>query len=316
MDGVSMAYTFPKEAVATPSTRRTQYFEILGNRAIYHAGWMASTTPAAPPWNGMAPRPTDTMNGWKWELYNLAADPTQVNDLAAAEPARLRGLQDLFIMEAARNQVFPLNSSITAMINPRPGPAAGLDRFVYTAPVSAIQGNAAPNILNRSFTITAEIEVPQDEANGVLVTQGGRFSGWGLYLVQGKPVFTMNLLNLERVRWAGPDSLPPGRHTVVFDFALEPKGPIPFGHGGVGVLSVNGRKLAEHTLPKTLPFTFAWDETFDVGLDTGTPVDDLDYQVPFAFTGKLGRITINLGPTTATPAAFRAFMEEMARRTR
>jgi arylsulfatase len=192
-------------------------------------------TPAAPPWNAMAPRPLDTMDGWKWELYNLAEDPTQVNDLAAAQPAKLRAMQDLFIMEGTRNQVFPLNSSITAMINPRPGPATGLDRFTYTAPVSAIQGNAAPSILNRSYTITAEIDVPPGGASGVLVTQGGRFSGWGLYLVQGKPVFTMNLLNLERIRWEGATALPPGRHTVVFDFKIEPKDPIPIGHGGTGV---------------------------------------------------------------------------------
>jgi len=316
MDGVSMAYSFSPAAAAAPSTRNTQYFEILGNRAIYHDGWMASTTPAAPPWNAMAPRPLDTMDGWKWELYNLAEDPTQVNDLAAAQPAKLRAMQDLFIMEGTRNQVFPLNSSITAMINPRPGPATGLDRFTYTAPVSAIQGNAAPSILNRSYTITAEIDVPPGGASGVLVTQGGRFSGWGLYLVQGKPVFTMNLLNLERIRWEGATALPPGRHTVVFDFKIEPKGPIPFGHGGTGVLSVGGQKLAEHTLPKTLPFTFAWDETFDVGLDTGTPVDDRDYQVPFAFTGKLVKLTVELGPTTATLASFKTFMEEMARRAR
>ena len=316
MDGVSMTYSFPKAAEATPSTHQTQYFEILGNRALYHEGWMASTTPAAPPWDAMAPRPVDTMNGWKWELYNLVDDPTQVNDLAAKEPGRLRDLQDLFIMEATRNQVFPLSASITAMINPRPGPAAGLDRFVYTAPVSAIQANAAPSILNRSYRITAEIEVPQGGANGMLVTQGGRFSGWGLYLVQGKPVFTMNLLNLERVRWEGTTALAPGKHIVVFDFVLEPKGAIPFGHGGTGVLSVDGQTLAERSMPKTLPFTFAWDETFDVGLDTGTPVDDRDYQVPFAFTGTLVKLTFDLGKTTATLEAFKEFMAEMAKRSR
>ncbi|WP_209442302.1 arylsulfatase [Neoroseomonas oryzicola] len=317
LDGVSMLYTVPREAAAVASRRTTQYFEILGNRAIYHDGWIASTTPPAPPWEGTAPRPADAMNGFRWELYNLADDPTQVRDLAADQPQRLRAMQDLFTMEATRNQVFPLNANgLSGMLVSRPGPAAGRRQFVYTGPSCCTQGNAAPNILNRSYRITAEIEVPAGGANGVLVTQGGRFAGWGLYLREGRPVFTMNLLDIQRVKWEAPQALPPGRHTVVFDFALNMQGPIPFGHGGTGTLSVNGQQVAQQSIPRSTPFTFAWDETFDVGQDTGTPVDDRDYQVPFAFTGRIGRITIDLGDGSVTPEAIRDFGEMMARRAR
>jgi hypothetical protein len=262
----------------------------------------------------MAPKPADAMNGYQWELYNLADDPTQFRNVAAQNPDRLRMLQELFTLEAVRNQVFPLNNSITAMIAPRPGPAAGRTQFVYTGPSCCTQSNAAPAILNRSYRISAEIEVPQGGANGVLATQGGRFAGWGLYLKDGKPVFLMNLLNLERVRWAGPDALPPGKHKVVFDFTIDREGAIPFGHGGTGVLLVDDREVARNTMKRSTPFSFAWDETFDVGYDTGTPVDDRDYQVPFAFTGTLAKLTVDLGESTVTPEAVNAFLRGAARR--
>jgi arylsulfatase A-like enzyme len=315
MDGVSMAYTMPRENANQPSTHHTQYFEILGNRAIYHDGWIASTTPPVPPWASVAePRPSDVMNGYRWELYDLSRDPTQVHDLAAAQPDRLRAMQELFIMEGTRNQVFPLNNSITAMVNPRPGPAAGRNRFVYTGPSCCTQSSAAPGIINRSFRITADIEVPQGGANGMLVTQGGRFAGWGFYLHDGKPVFTMNLLDLERLRWEAPQALSPGRHSLVFDFTLDQAGAIPFGHGGTGVLSVDGQEVARRTLPHTTPFTFAWDETFDVGMDTGTPVDDRDYQVPFTFTGQIGQIAVDLGDTPVSLESMVAWMRAMGAR--
>lgn len=315
MDGVSMAYTFPAENSNLPSTHKTQYFEILGNRALYHDGWIASTTPPVPPWASVAaPRPSDVMNGYAWELYNLADDPTQNHDLAKAEPAKLRELQDMFIMEAERNQVFPLNNSITSMVAARPGPAAGRKQFVYTGPSCCTQANAAPNILNRSFRITADVTIGDGGANGMLVTQGGRFAGWGFYLKDGKPTFTMNLLNVERPKWQAREALKPGRHTVVFDFALEQKGAVPFGHGGTGVMSVDGQEAARITLPHTTPFTFAWDETFDVGMDTGTSVDDKDYQVPFAFSGKIEKITVDLGEGPVSEQSMTAWMKAISTR--
>ena len=265
---------------------------------------MASTTPIATPWDAFEARvPADALNGYRWELYNLADDPTQNNDLASREPNRLRRMQEIWMMEATRFQVLPLSNSVTGnMIIQRPGPAAGRKQFVYTASVTSIQANAAPAILNRSYRITADVEVPQGGANGMLITQGGRFAGWGLYLREGKPVFTMNLLGVERSKWEGSAALTPGRHTVVFDWQMAAQGPA-VGRGGSGTLSVDGRQITQRTLPRTLPFTFAWDETLDVGLDTGTPVDDADYQVPFAFTGHLNRITVDIGETSATPEA-------------
>lgn len=314
IEGVSMMYTWNRANAAAPSQRRTQYFEILGNRAMYHDGWMASTTPPTPPWDSTSPRPADVVNGYKWELYNLNDDPTQVNDLAAKEPARLRTLQDLFLAEASRYQVLPLdNSLLTRMIQPRPGPAAGRKQFVYTGPVSAIQANAAPGILNRSYRITAEFEVPQGGASGMLVTQGGRFSGWGLYLREGRPVFTMNLLGVERPKWEGQTPLAPGKHSLVFDWQMAPGGE-PFGRGGTGALSVDGQQVAQRALPRTLPFTFAWDETFDVGSDTGTSVDDADYQSPFPFTGAIRRVTVDLGDSTVTPEALRGLAGQAQKR--
>lgn len=314
-DGVSMAYTIPADNKALPSTHKTQYFEILGNRAIYNEGWIACTTPPVPPWaNTTAPRPVDVMNGYAWELYDTTNDPTQVNDLAKVEPVKLEVMKDLFIMEGQKNQVFPLNNSITAMVSERPGPAAGRKEFVYTGPSCCTQANASPNILNRSFKITADISVPADGGSGVLVTQGGRFAGWGLYLRDGKPTFTMNLMNLERPKWQGKQALAAGQHTVIFEFDLDQTGDIPFDYGGTGILSVDGQQAAKLALPHTTPFTFAWDETFDVGMDTGTPVDDKDYQVPAQFTGKIGKITVELGAGTVSLSSMNAWLKAASSR--
>ncbi|WP_345819631.1 arylsulfatase [Methylobacterium fujisawaense] len=314
VEGTSVVYTWDKPNADAPSHRKTQYFEIFGNRAIYHDGWVACTTPIATPWNPGAPVPDDAINGYNWELYNLAQDPTELNDLAKQEPERLRVMQELWLVEATRYQVLPVNNSvITGMITPRPGPAAGRKQFIYTAPVFGIQANSAPNILNRSYRISADIEVPQGGANGMLITQGGRFAGWGLYLREGKPVFTMNLLGMERPKWEAAVALLPGRHTLVFDWQMDANGG-PFSRGGSGTLSVDGQEVARRSLPRTLPFTFAWDETLDVGLDTGTPVDDSDYQVPFNFTGKLNRIIVDLGESSVTPEALRDFQSQAQKR--
>jgi hypothetical protein len=209
--------------------------------------------------------------------------------------------------------VLPLNNSQVAILTTeRPGPATGRTQFVYTAPQTSTQFGVAPSILNRSYRITAEIEVPQGGANGMLVTQGGRFAGYGLYLKDSKPIFTINLLGLERVKWEGP-ALSPGKHTIVFDWKMDPQG-MAVGRGGSGTLTVDGGPAAQRTLPKMLPFIWQWDETFDVGLDTGSPVDDRDYQVPFAFTGKLQKIVFDLGETSVSPTSIKAMMEELQKK--
>src|SRR5262249_672100 len=192
IEGVSMTYTWDHANANAPSQRRTQYFEIFGNRAIYHDGWIACTTPIATPWNAFeAPVPAEPLHGYTWDLLQLADYPPQNNRPAARDPDPLRRMQEFWMMEAPRFQVLPISNSVAAnMIIPRPGPTAGRRQFVYTAPVTSIQANAAPSILNRSYRITADIEVPQGGANGILITQGGRFAGWGLYMREGKPIFT------------------------------------------------------------------------------------------------------------------------------
>ncbi|PZM07432.1 arylsulfatase [Rhizobium tubonense] len=293
IEGTSMAYTWAKGSANVPSTRTTQYFEMFGDRAIYHDGWIASTTPPAGPWLlGLGKLP-DVLDGYNWELYDLTKDFTQFDDLAAKEPAKLKELQDLFLVEAAKYHVFPLDNRVATRFGQQPSATAGRDTFTYTGQLSGLPPSAAPSPLNRSYTITADIEVPEGGGEGVINTLGGRFGGYGLYLLKGKPVFTYNLLGLERFRWEGTDGLTPGKHSIVFDFAYDGPG---FGKGGTGVLSVDGTEAAKQTIPHTIPFVATIDESFDVGIDTRSPVDDNDYQVPFRFTGTLDKLTVKVGP--------------------
>ena len=294
IEGVSMAYTWTKGAKDMPSARKTQYFEMFGNRAIYHDGWIASTTPPAGPWlMGLGKLP-DVIDGYNWELYNLTEDYSQFNDLAAKEPDKLRDMQQLFLVEAAKYQVLPLDNSVAArLLAPRPSATAGRNEFVYSGELSGLAAASAASPLSRSYTVSADIEVSEGGGEGMLATLGGRFGGYGLYLIKGKPVFTYNLLALERFRWAGEQPLTPGKHTVAFDFTYDGPG---FGKGGRGVLSVDGSKVAERSIPHTIPFLVTIDESFDVGLDTRTSVDDEDYQVPFRFTGTLDKVTVKVGP--------------------
>jgi len=311
IEGVSMTYTFDKSSANVPSARTTQYFEMFANRAIYHDGWVAATTPPAPPWLlGTAKLPGDVVNGYKWELYNIAEDYSESNDLAAKMPDKLRELQELFMVEATKYNVFPLdNSVLSRIITPRPSATAGRNTFTYSGELSGLPESDAPSILNRSYTITAEVDIPgsagatvglagsQDGSEGMIVTEGGRFGGYGLYLLKGKPVFLYNFLDLERFRWEGKDVLAPGKHTIVFDFTYDGPG---FGKGGTGVLKVDGKEVATRKIPHTIPFIIALEETFDVGVDTRTGIEDKDYQVPFRFTGKLDKLTFKLAPVQLT----------------
>jgi arylsulfatase len=312
IEGVSMAYTFDKANANAPSTRTTQYFEMFANRAIYHDGWIAATTPPAPPWLlGTAKLPEDVINGYKWELYNIAEDYSENNDLAAKMPDKLRELQELFLVEATKYNVFPLdNSVLPRIIAPRPSATAGRNVFTYSGEMSGLPDSDAPSILNKSYTITADVEIPQGGAEGMLATLGGRFGGYGLYLLKGKPVFLYNFLDLERFRWEGQQALAPGKHTLVFDFKYDGPG---FGKGGTGVLRVDDKDVATRKVPHTIPFIMAIDETFDVGVDTRTPVDDKDYQVPFRFTGKLNKLTFKLGPTQLTSDDHQVIQHSLAK---
>jgi arylsulfatase len=311
IEGVSMVYTWDKANANAPSARKTQYFEMFGNRGIYHDGWYANTRPISPPWNLGATPPRDVMNAYKWELYDLTKDWTQANDLAASNPAKLKEMQEIFLQEATKYQVFPLDNSLASrMVAPRPSLAAGRNAFVYRRPLTGIPMGDAPQLLGTSYRIRAEIEVPQGGGEGMLVTQGGRFGGWGFYLLKGKPVYVWNLLDLKRVRWEGAEALAPGKHVLEFEFKYDGLGfaTLAFnntggvGRSGSGMLKVDGKVVATQKMERTIPITLQWDETFDIGSDTGTPVDDRDYQVPFKFNGKLAKLTLTLDRPKLTPA--------------
>ncbi|BCH26656.1 arylsulfatase [Mesorhizobium sp. L-8-3] len=297
IEGVSMAYTFDDANAA--DRRMTQYFEMFGSRAIYNDGWIASAPPVGAPWIlTLEQPPADVMNGFKWELYDTNKDWTQAHDVAAAEPDKLRDMQQLFTMEATKYGVFPLDDTrLQRFISKKPSYSPGRTEFTYSGTIMNVpfpDTGTAPSLLNRSYTITAEIEVPEGGAEGMLMTDGGRFAGYGFYLLKGVPVFTWDLVDLERVKWQGKEALAPGKHTVEFDWKYDGPG---LGKGGTGTLKVNGTVVDSHPMPKSLPITLAWDETFNVGIDTGTSVDDADYQVPFPFTGTIDKLTVKLGPS-------------------
>lgn len=301
-DGVSMMYTWDKASVAVPSRRKTQYFEMLGNRAIYNDGWVAATTPATLPWALSTATPPDVITGYNWELYNVRQDPTESNDLAAKLPDKVKQMQALFYSEAKKYDALPLdNSSLARWNTPRPSLTAGRTLFTYSGELSGVPPSAAPRILDKSYTITAEVEIPEGGSEGMIVTEGGRFGGYGLFLSKGelgigrgKPVFLYNLLDLQRTIWEGPE-LTPGKHSIVFDFKSDGPG---LGKGGTGVLSVDGQEVARKSMDHTIPITFPEDESFDVGLDTRTGVALLEhrYDPPFKFTGKIKKLTVKLGP--------------------
>ncbi len=238
--------------------------------------------------------PYPEVEGYKWELYNVKEDYSQSHDLAAKMPDKLKEMQAVFTQEAERYNVLPLdNSQFQRAIAPRPSPVAGQDVFTYSGEVPGIPLGVAPSILNRSYTITAEVDVPQGGGNGMLVTAGGFNGGYGLYLLNGKPVFNYNFLLLAQFRCEGAQPLSAGKHTIVFDFTYDGPG---VAKSGTGVLKVDGADVATLKLPHTIPFLLPVAETFDVGVDTRTPVNDKDYQVPFRFNGKLDKLTFHLGP--------------------
>jgi arylsulfatase A-like enzyme len=296
MEGVSMAYTFKKANASAPSTRTTQYFEMIANRGIYHDGWYACTTPPHGPWILNAPLPAP--EEYKWELYNLNEDYSQANDLAAKMPDKLKELQAIWLQEAKKYNVLPLNNDTFARaLAPRPSATAGQTVFTYSGVLPGIPTSNAPNYLGKSYTITADVDVPAGGGDGMIVTNGGRFGGIGLYLLKGKPVFDYNMLTLAQFRWAGQKPLSAGKHTIVFDFTYDGPG---IAKGGTGVLKVDGQVVDSHKQPNTIAFLEVADETFDVGVDTRTGVNDNDYQVPFAFTGKIVKLTFKLGPMQLT----------------
>ncbi len=303
VEGVSMAYSFGD--AKAPSRHRTQYFEMLGNRAIYNDGWVAATTPPTPPWASVTG--SVGISDYKWELYRVTDDFSEANNLVDKEPARLRELQDLFWVEAAKYSVLPLDNSKVERLDTtnRPSLTRGRSVFSYYPGQVRIPEGAAPDMKNKSYQITASVEVPASGASGMLITQGGRFAGWGLYVLDGRPVFCYNLAGVERYFVRGRDKLTPGRHAVVLDFKYDGPG---LGKGGTATLTVDGAKAAEGKLGRSLAFRMSLDETFDAGEDTGTPVSE-EYRVPFKFSGTINKVVVRIGEETLTPAEQRELDE-------
>ncbi len=288
VEGVSMVYSF--DDAKAPSKHTTQYFEMFGNRGIYHDGWVACTTPGIVPWSTSSVYPG--VNDYKWELYNVAEDFSEADNLAAKQPAKLKDLQERFWTEAEKYNVLPIDNSRLERfdISNRPSLTTGRNEFTYYPGLVRIPEGAAPDLKNKSYRITAEVEIPQPGAEGMLLTHGGRFAGYGLYLLKGRPVFLYNLAGVARYSIAGNDALTPGKHTILFDFKYDGG----LGKGGAGTLLVDGKTVAEGRIDRTLAFRLSLDETLDCGEDTGTPVSE-DYHVPFKFTGDLKKVVIELG---------------------
>ena len=308
IEGVSMAYTF--DDAKAKSARRTQYFELFGNRAIYHDGWIAATTPIAPPWATEVPN-VDVIDGYKWELYHVDEDFSEAHDLASRDPERLKSLQKLFYSEAKKYNVLPLDNDRVMRLNPsnRPSLTAGRTSFTYYDGTVRVPEGVAPDMKNKSWSITAKINVPAAGAQGMIVTLGGLFDGWALYLDKGKPDFHYNFANAAHYNIESADALAPGEHTLVFDFKYDGGG---IGKGGTGTLIVDGKQVAQGRIEHTVAVRFTMSvETLDIGRDTGTPVN-LSYDVPFTFTGAIESVTIDLKPQDPATAALQRVVDRKA----
>src|SRR6516225_5902852 len=301
IEGTSFMYTFDAKNANAPSRHRTQYFEMLGDHALYHDGWIASTKVMRLPWDVAGATPQNPAS-YPYELYDLTKDWTQADNVAAKYPDKVKEMDKMFWAEAAKYQVLPLDASFaTRAVAPRPNLAAGRTQFTWSGEITGTPNGDAPNILAASYIYKADVEIPDGGAEGMIVTQGGRFGGYGFYVLKNKPVFVWNLLDLKRVRWEASDALMPGKHTLEFDFNYDGLGfaTLAFnnvsgiGRGGTGVLKVDGKEVARQTMERTIPLILQWDENFDISADTGTPVAN-DYQVPFKFTGKLNKLTLKI----------------------
>jgi arylsulfatase len=307
IEGTSMLYTFDRTNAGAPSRHTTQYFEMVGVPGMYSDGWMASVVPVCPPWDPFCKNP-NSLRPWdhaKWELYNVASDWTQNDNVAAKYPDKLRQLQDLFEAEAAKYNIFPLNADRPQMaFSQRPGLKAGQTRFAYDSDIENLPAALAPNLLNVSYTIDADITVPSG-ANGVIVTQGGHFGGYALAIHIGQPFFAYNMLALTTTTWKSPAAIGAGDHRIVFTFKADGGG---IGKGGSGTLLVDGKIVAQKRIDATIPVLVPVDEGFSVLRSNVTPISH-DYTTPFNFNGTLKSLIINRVPPTLTEAQ-RAKLED------
>ncbi|WP_437191081.1 arylsulfatase [Planctomicrobium sp. SH527] len=292
IEGVSMLYTFNDGTAKDRHT--TQYFEIYCNRAIYHDGWVAGTVHKAP-WE---PKPrVDSFDQDRWELFNVADDFSQSTDLAAKHPEKLKELQSLFLKEAEKYKVLPLDDRLferlIASTVGRPDLMEGRTSMTLHEGMTGMMDNVFINVKNTSHTITAELEIPKGGTEGVILCQGGRFGGWSLYTKGGKLNYCYNWVGLEQYKIAADKPLPAGEVTVKFEFVYDGGG---LGKGGKGTLFVNGEKVAEGRIDHTASVIFSPDETADVGLDEATNVTEEYKERDNKFTGKIKKMVIDVGP--------------------
>lgn len=261
------------------------------------------------------------MNNQVFQLYDLTKDFSQAHDIAAQHPDKVKELRAKFVAEAKKYQVFPMDASVAArVVAPRPNITAGRTEFVYTTPMVGLPQGDSPFLLDSSYTITAEVTVPEGGGEGMILTSGGRFGGYGFYLLKGKPVFLWNLVDLKRIKWEGPEALTPGKHTLEFDFKYDGLGlgTLAFnnmsglGRSGVGTLKVDGKAVQSITMKRTMPMILQWDESFDIGSDTLTGVNDADYKPPFTLTAKLDKLTIKVDRPQLTPEDIKKLEKSMA----
>jgi arylsulfatase A-like enzyme len=299
VEGVSMGYTLASPGAA--DRRRTQYFEMCGNRGIYHEGWMAVTRHGTP-WE-MIPPAGKRFEDDVWELYDLDNDWSQAHDLADVHPDRLRRLRDLFLIEAAKHQVFPLDNRVTERENPTVAgrlDLLGARRSVtYRGGMRRFTEETTPNVKNRSHSVTADVDVA-DAVTGVVVAQGGRFGGWSLYCTGGRPCYVYNYLGLELYTVRGAEALAPGRREIRMEFSYDGGG---VGRGGDVVLLVDGTRVGSGRVEQTIPYYFSFDETLDVGADLSTPVTDDYPALDNEFTGVVHTVRIDLGEDVSTGSA-------------
>jgi len=291
-DGTSMLYTFDNPKAK--ETHTTQYFEMFGNRGIYHDGWIACTRHSIP-WL-MVPLPPLAKD--TWELYNVAEDFSEANDLAAKNPAKLKELQDLFMKEAARNHVLPIDDRrserFDAAIAGRPDLMDDRTSLTVYPGMIGMSENAFINTKNRSYTITAAVELKDANTNGVIIAQAGAFGGWSLYMKDGKVRHDYNYFGVDHTNVGGTDAVPAGKHEIKYEFIADSPKP---GTGGKVGLYVDGKQVAEGYIPKTQPFAFSADEGVDVGMDGETAVSNDYKQGDNKFTGKIEKVTIDTKPS-------------------
>jgi arylsulfatase len=299
MEGVSMAYTFDEAKAKERHT--TQYFEIAGNRAIYHDGWLARVIHRA----AWETKPRATLEKDVWQLYDIRSDFSLSNDLAAKNPKKLAEMQALFMKEAEEHHVLPIDDRVlermsAAMVN-RPDLMAGRTSLTLAEGMTGMMENVFLNVKNKSKTITAEIEVPAGGANGTILAQGGRFGGWALYVKDSVPAYDYNFLGLQHSTITSTKKLAVGKSTIKFDFAYDGGGP---GKGGTGALFVNNEKVAEGRIEHTQAGMFSADETADVGIDLGTPVvEAIGAEAKSKFTGHVTKVTVEVKPMKAPEKA-------------